>query len=70
MAELANQDDQIDLLLGGARYGDAQDVRAALDDYKVSPDAADERGRTGGCFAEVSYVYRLLSCTAITVSRL
>ena len=55
MAELANQEDQLDLLLDGARYGDAQAVRAALDDYNLSPDAADERGRTGGCSAKLSY---------------
>lgn len=47
MTELANQEDPIDLLISGARYGDSEDVQAALDEWKVSPDAADEQERTG-----------------------
>ena len=47
MAELANQADAVELLVDGARYGDLEDVQIALDEYKVSPDAADEQHRTG-----------------------
>lgn len=47
MAELANQADAVDLLIDGARYGDLEDVQMALDEYKVSPNAADEQQRTG-----------------------
>ncbi len=44
MTELANQ---VDELLDAARYGDCGDVQVALDEYKVSPDAADDQQRTG-----------------------
>lgn len=47
MAELANQNDNVELLILGSRYGDLEDVQEALDEYKVSPDAADEQRRTG-----------------------
>lgn len=45
MTELAS--DYGELLIDAARYGDAEDVLQALDDYRASPDFADEQGRTG-----------------------
>lgn len=47
MAQLANQVDELDTLLDGARYGDLGDVQTGLDEYKISVDAVDEQQRTG-----------------------
>jgi hypothetical protein len=47
MTELGNQVDEAELLIDAARFGDLEDVQAALDEYKVSPDAADDQQRTG-----------------------
>lgn len=49
MATLANQEDLVELLLDGARYGDMEDVVAAVEQHRCSPDAADEAGKTGAC---------------------
>ena len=46
-AELADQIDGAELLLDAARFGDIEDVYAALDEHKASPDAADDQQRTG-----------------------
>lgn len=56
MAELANQADAVDLLIDGARYGDLEDVQTALDEYKVSPDAADEQQRTGNDASRLAWL--------------
>lgn len=37
----------VELLIDGARYGDAEDVHAALE-HQVDVNAQDEQGRTGG----------------------
>ena len=42
--------DDVELLFDGARYGDLEDVTAALE-AKAPVNAADEQGRTGGSFA-------------------
>ena len=47
----------VDLLIEGARYGDAEDVKLALD-QGASADCRDEQGRTGTCWQ--AYEGRLL----------
>ena len=47
MTDLASSPEAIEFLIDGARYGDAEDVIKALDEYKVAVDATDEQGRTG-----------------------
>jgi len=57
MTELANQIDETELLIDAARFGDFEDVQAALDEYKVSPDAADDQQRTGLVLFTVTNLY-------------
>ena len=45
MTELASEHGEI--LIDAARYGELGDVLTALDEYRASPDFADEQGRTG-----------------------
>ncbi len=47
---MSSTEDQIDLLVGGARYGDLEDVQSALE-QGISPDLADDQGRTGSICA-------------------
>lgn len=62
MADLANQSDEVDCLIFGSRCGDMEDVQTALDEYKISPDAADEQGRTGMISKFVNGLESLSSC--------
>lgn len=43
----ASQEDLVELLVEGARYGDEEDVQQALE-LKVDVNAKDEYGKTGG----------------------
>jgi hypothetical protein len=42
----SSQEELVELLVDGARYGDMEDVKAALD-QGVDANAADSMGRTG-----------------------
>lgn len=44
---MASTDELVELLIDGARFGDADDVHKALEG-KVDVNAADEWGKTGG----------------------
>ena len=46
-ATMASSEELLELLIDGARYGDADDVHKALEG-KVDVNAADEWGKTGG----------------------
>ena len=54
-----------ELLLDGARYGDAEDVQAALEE-RVDVNAVDDCGRTGAldlrAYAALSCIVRMHTC--------
>jgi hypothetical protein len=45
---MGSQEELVDLLIDGARFGDADDVHKALE-AKVDVNARDEWGKTGAC---------------------
>ena len=60
----ATAEEIVDLLIDGARYGDLEDIREALQ-LGAPVDSTDEQGRTGARWATVPTPYTGLSLAVL-----
>ena len=66
MVQAITSPELVDLLIEGARYGDAEDVKLALD-QGASIDCRDEQGRTGTCWQVFRLKAKATACYCATV---